>query len=329
MGLPWWGNPVSDELTNGILWIMLLIPEMKITDMQKYFPLDVATNEAFFNRTKERKRLINNINSNTHTLVTSPRRYGKTSLVLNVLTGLDIQFKRIELTLATNEFMAKNIILNGIGDLLGRLSRGNKGFLKKIRTIFAFFAPVIESVDVKGVMIKFRHTAADEPHISIIKALENLDQFLSVIDEKVAIFFDEFQQIASLNNAADIEAALRAFAQTSKRVNFIFSGSNRHLLDEIFSDRNRPFFNMCDHILLDRISEVDYLDHLSSLAIIKWKPKTDIEDLKRILFLTKRHPYYVNALCRRLWSERVTPNKEKIQDAWDEYVGERHKQMEA
>ena len=54
----------------------------------EYFPLGLAEGRAFCNRDDEREKLIANIELNRSTMVTSPRRYGKTSLVLYVLKHL-------------------------------------------------------------------------------------------------------------------------------------------------------------------------------------------------------------------------------------------------
>ena len=64
---------------------------------------------------------------------------------------------------------------------------------------------------------------------------------------------------------------IRFYAQQTKNLAFIFSGSNRKLLKEIFDDRRRPLFKMCDRLNLQRINQTHYLKFLNQAAIKKWK----------------------------------------------------------
>ena len=57
--------------------------------IEKYFPQGIATGTAFCNRTEERKLLKNSVASNEHTVLVAPRRYGKTSLITQVLKDVD------------------------------------------------------------------------------------------------------------------------------------------------------------------------------------------------------------------------------------------------
>ena len=62
----------------------------------KYFSPKIATNEVFFNREQERSALIHSIRNNEHSVV-APRRYGKTSLVMQALKEINLPFSKIDL----------------------------------------------------------------------------------------------------------------------------------------------------------------------------------------------------------------------------------------
>ena len=44
------------------------------------------------------------------------------------------------------------------------------------------------------------------------------------------------------------------------------------------------------------------------------------DSLECILSLTERHPFYVNALCHKLWQSKEMPSLAMIQPAWDWYI---------
>lgn len=83
--------------------------------MLDYFPLDIAQEDAFFDRVNERKRLIYNLQSNTHTVVSSPRRHGKTSVVLKSIEEAGLLGVSIDMMVATDAEKNKHLVLEGIG----------------------------------------------------------------------------------------------------------------------------------------------------------------------------------------------------------------------
>src|ERR1700677_4987683 len=87
-----------------------------------YFPLGLAKGEAFCNRVSERKQLINNIERNKHTIVISPRRYGKSSLVLYCLDETTLPYERVDLFVAVSAKTIEDQILKGVKNLITKIS---------------------------------------------------------------------------------------------------------------------------------------------------------------------------------------------------------------
>jgi len=133
---------------------------------------------------------------------------------------------------------------------------------------------------------------------------------------------DEFQQIGSLDTGHAIEAQIRDAVQYARATTYIFLGSNRHLLEQMFSDKSRPFYNLCRIIRLERIDASHYRMHLQDAAQIQWRKGLSDEAIDQILTLTERHPFYVNALCSRLWAEPQPPIAADILPAWVQVVDE-------
>jgi len=291
--------------------------------MSDYFPLDVALQEAFFDREEERKRLKNNILSNTHTLITSPRRYGKTSLVIKTFTELKIIAIPMDMMVASDATKVQHIILNAVGQASSQLAGGVTTILQSIEKIFQPFR-MIQTIELGQFSLKFYPYTHQAPHLVVLDALQRLEKLAVSVKQKVVLFFDEYQHVIDIKGALDFEAALRSFAQMATHVMCIFSGSNRHLLQAMFSDQSRPFYNLCDHMFLQRISEKDYIQHLIMLSQKQWNTALPLGSVQMILTLTACHPYYVNALCRRLWQSNTVPDQSLIMSDWKQLASERH-----
>ena len=290
--------------------------------MKDYFPLDIAHDEAFFDRVEERKRLNHNIQTNTHTLITSPRRYGKTSLVLKVLSEVNVICTSMDMMLASDANNMKTVILNGIGTVISQMANKQDKVYELIRKIFQPFT-TIESMELSFIKIRFQSATNKPLHIVVLEALEKLEQLSEQLNTKVVLFFDEYQHVLSIDGVLEFERSLRSFAQKAKFVILIFSGSNRHLLQSMFDDDTRPFYNMCDHILLDRIPHLDFVEHLQALSKEKWGDPLADDTVTLIFDYTRRHSYYVNALCRRLWQLDILPNVEFVMTEWQRLASEK------
>jgi len=179
-------------------------------------------------------------------------------------------------------------------------------FLKQIKISLSFGDTGFE----------FSLTPSSEKKQSIKLLLEGMDAFLIKHKKQAVIFIDEFQTITESNIAHEIESSLRFIAQKTKNIIFIFSGSNRHLLGDIFDDRSRPFYKLCFQMYLAKISAEHYYQHLNKFSKKEWQKNLPQEALNSIILLTQCHPYYVNVLCEKLFYETVIPNEASVIKSW-------------
>lgn len=134
-----------------------------------------------------------------------------------------------------------------------------------------------------------------------------LDQLAEKENKQVVLLFDEFQQLLSVKNSSLIEGAICHVAQQTNASSYIFSGSNRHLLLKIFDDSSRPLFHLCDRIDLQRIPAGYYVDYLNKAAKNQWGKMLSQVAIDEVFELTKRHPYFLNSLCKLMWCETSPP----------------------
>jgi AAA+ ATPase superfamily predicted ATPase len=286
-------------------------------NMTNYFPTHLAMGKAFCNRKSELSRLINNIQHANPTLIISPRRYGKTSLVLNAFTQLNMPYVHIDLYKELSEPDIETAILNGVATLLKQIEKVPQKLLTLVREFFSDLQVKVALEDV-GVSISLNRPNKKQSDV-IFKALNKLHQLAKSRKVHVIFYMDEFQVLGEICKDYAIEAAIREAAQQSSHIAYIFSGSSRHLIEHMFYDKNRPFYKLCDSIHLDRISTEDYIPHIQKAAMEKWRKKLNIQTLDNIFMLTERHPYYINKLCSLLWLNEY-PTENKVTQEWFAYT---------
>ena len=113
------------------------------------------------------------------------------------------------------------------------------------------------------------HHRREKPSYHILEILERLELLAKKTDHQLILFFDEFQCISEATPDHAIESVLRQVAQLSKSISFVFSGSNRYLLNQLFDDRKHPFYKICERISLDRISEEAYTKHIQKKELFQ------------------------------------------------------------
>lgn len=282
-----------------------------------YFPTVLALGGAFCNRVTETKRLVSNINNQEPTLIMSARRYGKTSLALNVLNTMKFPYAHIDLYKELSEKGIEQAILNGIGRLIGKLESRPLQMLK-IASDFFMDMEIKVSVEKIGLSLDFTHNKKSAAE-NICLALEKLQSLVKKKKRRVVLFIDEFQIIAEVTKNHAIEAALRQMAQQPDNIAYIFSGSNRHLLQDMFYDKKRPFYKLCDVIPLERIAAEDYEKYLHCAAKKTWQKTLSKAMIEAIFSITERHPYYINKLCSLIWKGDY-PTQTSIHALWRDYV---------
>jgi hypothetical protein len=290
-----------------------------------YFPLGTASGSTFCNRKKETTHLLQNITSCRPTLIMSPRRYGKTSLVFHCLKKSKVIYGDVDFYKElTGQDIQKNI-LNGIGKILSAIESRPKQLLNLASEFFSHLQVKLGYKDLE--LAIETNVTSQSPATVIQKALEKLHAFTEKKNIQVVFFIDEFQRLSEITSDISIEGAIRHMAQLPSNICYIFAGSNRHLIQEMFYDSKRPFYRLCDTIRLERISKEHYIPYIQKAAQCKWQRELTLSAIDEILSVTELHPYYINLLCSRLWLGDL-PDIDNIIQAWETCAIELRPQIE-
>ncbi|WP_285905074.1 AAA family ATPase [Pseudodesulfovibrio pelocollis] len=198
----------------------------------------------FCDRTAELEELTGHARGGVDVVLSSPRRYGKTSLVFRVLAQLqDEGFLTIYTSfdqVDSSESAAKTLA-QGIAAAIQRNEKGLDKAIRWAKNVLTSFQPAV-TIDQDGNPV---FTVAPKQGASGLELLEqtmqDLETMASKLDEKVVLVFDEFQEVTRLPNSEGVEGLLRTRVQTQLFSHF-FVGSRRSVLEAMFTNRGRPFF---------------------------------------------------------------------------------------
>lgn len=130
--------------------------------------------------------------------------------------------------------------------------------------------------------------------------LRGLLEFLDRQGTHIVIAIDEFQQIREYPEE-NMEALLRTYIQHTHNLTFIFSGSKKHLMTDIFINEKKPFYSSTTFVSLDKISVISYSTFIRRLFTQAGKEISD-EAIDYILDWTRRHTYYTQQLCHTVFA---------------------------
>ena len=304
---------------------------MDIQSVENHFPQGIAQGKSFLAREEQIKWLTDNIQSNHHTLLLAPRRFGKTSLAMNTLRKMKLPYADVDLYLAISAKSVEKKVLRALADLLKTVSNKNEQILHLVQNFFKG-KKTKWTIGFKGIVgIELEPDHIEEPPENILIGLKLIDHILGKKKKKAALFMDEFQEIHRLDEGRQIQGAIRNFAQSSKNLVLIFSGSNRKMLTYMFDDKSQPMYELCDRILLDRIDSTHYEKYLNQIAVKTWGKPLSKTTIHAILTLSGQHPKRIYNLCYYLWrfhaDSKNPPQEKHVLHAWDFFVGQRIKDL--
>lgn len=278
-----------------------------------FFFGEVVTGENFTDRVDEIKRLTEELRGGHNIFLISPRRYGKTSLIIKVLEllnkeGLFIFYFDLYKVASLRELLeayAKGVA-RSCTTRVERFSDFIKDIFPRLRPKIVIDSDGVPSIEV-DIQLKDR------------ELLDSLEEVFNV-PEKIArkrkrnfvVVFDEFQEILKLDGER-IEKMMRACFQHHHRVAYLFAGSKRHLIYSMVSDPNRAFYKLGDIMNLQKIKPAEMAAFLRK-QFSKSHIKIAHSVIDYVLKISENVPYNVQYLCHHLWNWCLESKKIEKQD---------------
>lgn len=247
----------------------------------------VVENSFFTDRQNELQHIKSVLNSENHLILISPRRFGKTSLVVKALRESNRKHIMLNLqsVVSTEDFAAR--LLKEIFKIYK--FEKVKHFIKNFRIVPTIsLNPMTDGVDVSIMPMVDNRVLIEDVFVLL--------QAIASEEDRLIVVLDEFQEIKSIDK--NLDRLLRSIMQLHKNINYLFLGSQESMMREIFEKKKSPFFHFGQLLHLDKIPYDDFKLYL--LERLSFVDNAD-EICNEILAFTKCHPYYTQQLASQVW----------------------------
>ena len=210
--------------------------------------------DYFCDREKESELLVHHIVNGRNVAIMSERRLGKTGLIEHVFANrLPEGYEPFLIDIYTCKNLREMVYLLA-SEVFKRIAR-RQSMTQRLLQAVRSLRTTISYDTVTGLPeIGFGLGEVQQPEVT----LDEILGYLESSGEVPIVAIDEFQKIASFEEQ-NVEALLRTKIQHLKKTQFVFAGSERHLLEGIFSDPTRPFYNSVVLMQLLPIEEAVYI----------------------------------------------------------------------
>lgn len=277
----------------------------------KPFIFGIATSgDNFTDRKKETERLLLNFQHGVNTVLISPRRWGKTSLVQKVCRlaqsdKLKVVYLDIFSCRSDKEFY--NAFATAI------IKQTSSKFEEWLDNAKLFLSRITPKISIgPDPMTDFSISLEMNPKS------EDIDEILQ-LPEKIAqkkncsivICIDEFQQIAEFSDSKTFQKRLRTVWQLQKNVSYCLFGSKKHLMNELFENKSYPFYKFGDAIYLQKIGTQDWVEYICNRFSVTGKQISE-QLAERICQAVDNHSSYVQQLAWLVWihTDKIATEKD-------------------
>ncbi|MFH0760226.1 MAG: ATP-binding protein [Bacteroidota bacterium] len=260
----------------------------------------IVSGSTFVNRTREKELLMQHFRSGVNTVLISPRRWGKTSLVkeaIRLTPDKNLKFVFIDLFTIRDE---REFLTVYAREVMKATMNKREELLHDAREWFKKLLPVLSfGLDPSNeISIKFNWEEAVKYRDEIINLPEVIARQKGL---RMVVCVDEFQNIAKFQEHLTIENELRSSWQHHQNVSYCILGSKRHMMLELFNRQERPFYRFGDIILLDKIAVSEWIPFIIERFAGSGKTISG-DDAGSIIRLMKNHPYYIQMYCDYVWT---------------------------
>ena len=277
----------------------------------KPFIFGIATSgDNFTDRKKETERLLLNFQHGVNTVLISPRRWGKTSLVQKVcrLAQSDkLKIVYIDIFSCRSDKEFYNAFATAI------IKQTSSKFEEWLDNAKLFLSRITPKISIgPDPMTDFSISLEMNPKS------EDIDEILQ-LPEKIAqkkncsivICIDEFQQIAEFSDSKTFQKRLRTVWQLQKNVSYCLFGSKKHLMNELFENKSYPFYKFGDAIYLQKIGTQDWVEYICNRFSVTGKQISE-QLAERICQAVDNHSSYVQQLAWLVWihTDKIATEKD-------------------
>jgi AAA+ ATPase superfamily predicted ATPase len=267
----------------------------------------VVEGEYFYDREDELSRIKSTLSSGNNLVLYAPRRYGKSSLVKKVLKELQNE-GFITVYLDFMSIYSRELFIKNYSKLIAENEQSTiEKTVKKLNKLIRGIVPSITFSQYGNPEFSFSWVENVEKDDTLEDVI-NLPERLATKKKRWIIAFDEFQEIDKLNGDS-FEKHLRSLIQFHQNVSYLFLGSRTHLLKDMFSNKNRPFYNSAMLMNLETMDNKYSIKYLQK-RFSKDKLNIPKEISEYIIDSSNNIPYYIQFIAAEIWQQLINKKAE-------------------
>ena len=269
--------------------------------------------EYFCDREQETGELMNALLNGSNVTLMAPRRIGKTGLIHHTFERMKDRDKGVQCfyvdVFSTKSFnQMVQLVANAV---MGKLDSPSQSVRRKLNSFITALRPTMSADPMTG-LPTFSFTVAPE---NANQTLEQVFEYMKESGRQCFLAIDEFQQVSRYSELG-ADAFIRSIIQFVPNLHLIFSGSQQHLLAEMFMSPEHPFFNSSQIMTIKEIAPEKYLDFANGFFSAQKRQMS--EDVFSYLYTrVDGQTWYIQKILNRLYR---TPKEQLSQDAVDETI---------
>jgi hypothetical protein len=278
----------------------------------------LALDDAFTDREQETAEMKADALNGQDVVLFAPRRYGKSSLVWRVsqeLIGEGALVAHVNLmTTPTTTQLAEKLARTIHEDIASPLFRAKE----RLRIFQGLRIRPTVTVDPEDGSLSFSFDASgrrEDINATLERLLELPGQLAGERKRPVVLILDEFQEIVDID--PNLPRLMRSVFQQQPEVAHVYLGSKRHMMEQIFSDENEPFWRSAKQIELGVIDPRPFREYIQRQFQRTGKGVAPTA-IDAVLETTRGHPYATQELCYFLWQDTpagATATAEQVVEA--------------
>lgn len=262
----------------------------------------IIPDQYFCDRISETSKIISCIRNQTNLLLTSHRRMGKTQLVYHAYAQKTIadNYHTFYVDILPSTSLREFTLLLGKEIYRQLVPSGTKAvniFMSTLRSLYGSFG-----YDHSNGLPTFNIKLGDIPTPEL--TLSEIFEYLQNADKPCVCTIDEFQQIGNYHEK-NVEALLRSYVQKTGNCVFIFAGSDRHTLENMFNSPAKPFYNSVDHMYLHSIDKKEYIKFMQD-KFQEAGREIELEACSHLYDLFEGHTYYIHQILHNVFASSQT-----------------------
>lgn len=274
--------------------------------------------EYFCDRDLETKKIVSAIKNGQDITLYGYRRLGKSALIHHIFNHLSSDYHCVYIdiwgSLSVKDFTKEfaNSIINS--KILKQRKFSDK-LIALLRSMGASFTINKDGLPNVSVVYNDRETE--------FQSLQEVFSFVNSLNIPVVIAIDEFQEIRKYDDNKPFEAKLRSLTQISQNIQFIYSGSEKHILTDIFTSYKMPFYQSSRMMSVGKILRDNYVEFAKN-HLKKGKKAVDDDVLDYIMDTSYLHTFYTQSMLNLLYGlpdKKI--NLEMYIDAFEDFIDEK------